>query len=144
MTFIISNDGIKNTDGTSAEFNDGGNITFGRDFENSGNVEIDIRANIQFLGKVSNAITGNFNIKDYVNERFITALDVAILDSEGNAHKYLIELKNSIETKNAQDSRNIIKSFIGYLKQHPEMITASIQILLQFLSSGSNNTPPAV
>lgn len=132
MTFIISPQGVNNTLGTTAKFNPGGSIKVGGNFQNSGTVEIDVRANLDILGNVLNS--GNFNIKDYVTEAQYQIIESAINDLNGEAKEFLQQSYNALKGEDVEKANSWFGKFIGYIKEHPELITSSVQILLQLFS----------
>lgn len=129
MTFNVSKKGVNNTDGTTARFNPGGTVKVRGDFQNSGKVEIDIRADLDILGSIINS--GDFSIKDYATEQFYQILQSAIRESSGESREFLQNTYKSLGEGREKDATNYFKNFLGYIKKHPELITSTIQILLQ-------------
>jgi len=129
MTFNISPDGVDNTEGSTAKFNGGGIVKIGGHFQNSGVVEIDRRANLEILGNVVNS--GTFNIKDYVAEAHYQLLEQAINNLQGDAQTYLASSYKDLKTGNVAGANSWFKKFAGYIKDHPELITSSVQAILQ-------------
>ena len=129
MTFHISSKGVKNTKGTVARFSGGGKVKIGGSFENTGDVQIDIRANLEILGSVVNS--GTFSVKDYIAESRYKLIEDAINDLQGNAKNYLQQSYQDLKQGNIESANNWFKKFIVYIKQHPALITSSIQVMLQ-------------
>ena len=129
MTFHISPKGVHNTEGTTTEFNGGGIVKISGNFQNSGDVRIDVRANLEVLGNVVNA--GSFNIKDYVAESKYQLFEQAINDLQGDAKNYLQSSYQDLKSGNITSANSWLKRFAGYIKDHPELITSSVQIVLQ-------------
>ena len=129
MTFIISPKGVQNTEGTTAKFGSGGSVLVGGNFKNSGNVEVDIRANLTVLGDIINS--GRFNIQDYINENNYRLIENAITDLEGDPKNYLETVYQSLKVNNIPEANSYFNRFVSYIKNHPELITGSIQVLLQ-------------
>ncbi|MBU3924645.1 MAG: hypothetical protein V1732_02175 [Patescibacteria group bacterium] len=134
MTFNISSNGVNNTNGTIAKFgsNPNGNVKIHGNFQNTGNVQIDVRANLEVVGNIINA--GNFSIRDYVREQNYDLIEKAIAELNGEAKNYLSQSYKNIKTGNAAEANNYFKRFINYIKDHPELVTSSIQIILQIFS----------
>lgn len=129
MTFIISKDGVNNTASTTAKFGAGGSVKVGGNFQNSGNVEVDIRANLDILGNLLNS--GNFSIRDYVTESQYQIIEAAIADLSGDAKEYLQQSYQSLKREDLEQANNWFGQFIGYIKEHQEVVTSSIQVLLK-------------
>ena len=129
MTFNISRKGVNNTNGTTARFNSGGTVKVRGDFQNSGKVEIDIRADMDILGSVINS--GDFSIKDYTTEQFFQILKYAIQESSGESREFLQNTYKSLGEGKEKEATTYFRSFLGYIKNHPELITSTIQMLLQ-------------
>lgn len=129
MTFHISPKGVNNTEGTTAKFNGGGTVKIGGSFQNSGDVQIDVRANLEVFGNVVNA--GTFSIKDYVAEGQYQLFEKAITDLQGNAKSYLQSSYQDLKSGNIPSANSWFKKFAGYIKEHPELVTSSVQIVLQ-------------
>ena len=129
MTFNITPKGVNNTKGTSAKFNGGGSVKIGGDFQNTGDVQIDVRANLEVLGNVVNA--GTFSIKDYVAESQYQLFEQAINDLQGDAKNYLQSSYQDLKSGDIPSANNWFKKFTGYINNHPELVTSSVQILLQ-------------
>ena len=129
MIFHISTNGVNNTEGTTAKFNGGGTIKIGGGFQNSGDVQIDVRANLEVLGNVVNA--GTFSIKDYVAENQYKLFERAINDLRGDAQNYLRSSYQDLKSGNMPSANSWFKKFTDYIKNHPELITSSVQIVLQ-------------
>lgn len=129
MTFIISSNGVSNTEGTTAKFGAGGIVKVGGNFQNTGNVEIDVRANLQVIGNIINA--GNFSVKDYLNEGFYESIEKAIDDLKGEPKKDLQKSYQSFKLGYEDKANNYFRNFFTYIQQHPELVTSSVQILLQ-------------
>lgn len=129
MTFIISPKGVQNTVGTTAKFGGGGSVQIGGNFQNTGNVEVDIKANLKVLGNVINA--GNFNIKDYVREDKYKLMKGAINELTGDPKSYLNTSYQNLKRNNIQKANNYFSRFVSYIRKHPELVTGSVQILLQ-------------
>lgn len=129
MTFHISPKGVNNTKGTTAKFGGGGNVKIGGDFQNTGDVQIDIRAKLEVLGNVVNA--GTFSIKDYVAENQYQLFEKAIADLQGDAQSYLQSSYQDLKSGNIPGANSWFKKFTGYIKDHPELVTSSVQIMLQ-------------
>lgn len=129
MTFIVSPKGVQNTEGTTAKFGGGGSVQIGGNFQNTGIVEMDIRANLTVLGNILNS--GNFSIKDYIREDQYKLIENAINQLSGDPKNYLNESYQSLKDNNIQEANNFLSQFISYIKDHPELITGSVQILLQ-------------
>lgn len=129
MTFNISNRGVNNTEGTTAKFGHVGKVEIKGDFKNSGEVEIDIRANLNILGNLLNS--GTFDIKDYITENKYKLIENAINDLEGDAKNYLKSSYDKLKQGNVPEANNWFGKFYSYIKQHPELMTSSVQILLQ-------------
>lgn len=128
MTFHISPKGVRNTKGTTAKFG-GGKVKISGDFENAGDVQIDVRANLEILGNVVNE--GTFNIKDYVAESKYKLIENAINNLQGNAKTFLQQSYQDLKAGNTENANGWFKKFIDYINQHPELATSSIQIMLQ-------------
>lgn len=129
MTFHISPKGVNNTKGTTAKFSDGGSVKIGGDFQNTGDVQIDVRAKLEVLGGVVNA--GTFSIKDYVAESQYQLFEGAINDLQGDAQSYLQSSYQDLKSGNIPSANNWFKKFADYIKDHPELATSSVQIMLQ-------------
>ncbi|OHA70592.1 MAG: hypothetical protein A3F15_02620 [Candidatus Wildermuthbacteria bacterium RIFCSPHIGHO2_12_FULL_40_12] len=129
MTFHISPKGVNNTEGTTAKFNGGGTVKIGGSFQNSGDVQIDVRANLEVLGNVVNA--GTFSIKDYVAENQYQLFEQAINDLQGDAQAYLRSSYQDLKSGNIPSSNAWFRKFADYIKDHPELVTSSVQIVLQ-------------
>jgi hypothetical protein len=129
MTFIISPRGVQNTEGTTAKFGNGGSVLIGGNFHNSGNVEVDTRANLSVLGDIINS--GNFNIKDYIKENNYKLIENAITDLNGDPKSYLETVYQNLKINNIPEANCFFNRFVSYIKNHPDLITGSIQILLQ-------------
>ncbi|MBI4086576.1 hypothetical protein HY416_01185 [Candidatus Kaiserbacteria bacterium] len=134
MTFHISPKGINNTEGTTARFGGGGIVKVGGDFQNTGNVQIDVRANLEVLGNVTNA--GTFSIKDYIAESQYELLEAAIKDLQGDAQTYLQSSYQDLKNGNVSSANTWFKKFVSYIKEHPELITSSVQVVLQLFYPG--------
>ena len=133
MTFIVSNKGVNNTEGTTAKFGSG-KISVGGDFKNTGNVEVDIRATLNVAGNVVNA--GNFHIKDYITQDRYKTIESALKELEGEPRKYLLKSYDNLKNGKFDKSDSWFNKFFSYIKKHPELVTGSVQILLQLLLSG--------
>lgn len=131
MTFNITPKGVNNTKGTSARFIDG-SVKIGGNFKNTGDVQIDVRAKLDVLGNVVNA--GTFNIRDYVAESQYQLLEQAINDLQGNAKDYLQSSYQDLKSGNIPSANSWFKKFVGYIKNHPELVTSSVQVALQLFS----------
>lgn len=129
MTFHISPKGGNNTEGTTAKFNGDGAVKIGGSFQNSGDVQIDVRANLEVLGNVVNA--GTFSIKDYVAESQYQLLEQAINELQGDVQNYLRSSYQDLKSGNIPSANNWFKKFASYIKDHPELVTSSVQIVLQ-------------
>lgn len=129
MTFYVSPKGVKNTEGTTAKFGDGGSVKIGGDFKNTGDVQIDVRANLEVLGNVVNA--GTFSIKDYVAENQYQLFEAAINDLQGEAQNYLRSSYQDLKSGDIPSANSWFQKFAGYIKNHPELVTSSVQIVLQ-------------
>ncbi len=129
MTFHISPKGVNNTGGTTAKFNGGGTVKIGGSFQNSGDVQVDVRASLEILGNIMN--TGTFSIKDYVAESQYQLFKQAINDLRGDAQNYLRHSYQDLKDGNIPSANNWFKKFAGYIKDHPNLATSSVQILLQ-------------
>ncbi|MEA1981205.1 MAG: hypothetical protein U9N54_09555 [candidate division Zixibacteria bacterium] len=135
MTFIISPKSIQNTKGTTAKFGGGGSVNIGGDFQNIGDVRVDVRAKLSVIGNVIN--TGSFHIKDHVAKKQYKLIENAIADSDGQARKYLQNFDKHLKDKKFVKAKKGFGKFFIYIKHHPELITDSIQALLQlFLKKG--------
>ena len=62
MTFIVSTRGVENTESTEVKIG-AGHVKIGKDFKNSGKVDIDTSANVDVEGNVSN--DGKFSIRKF-------------------------------------------------------------------------------
>ena len=126
MTLIISDENgrreIKNTKGTKAMFNQGGQINFGAEFDNSGEVEIDLRANVSFLEKVTNS--GSFNIKDYITESKYQLIEKVIDELEGEQKELLSKVYSSVKENNDKTANSWFKKLVESLKD-PSMISST-------------------
>ena len=131
MTFNIANSGINNTLGTSAEFMPGGSVQIGGNFTNYGEVRIDVRANIRVIGSVVNQ--GKFHIKNYVEEEKYKLIENAISDLRGEPKTLLEESYTYLKNGKHSKADNLFKKFVNYLTEHPELITDTVQILLQVI-----------
>ncbi|MEK7645332.1 MAG: hypothetical protein AAB391_03390 [Patescibacteria group bacterium] len=129
MTFIVSSKGVNNTEGTTAKFGSGGTVTIGGDFQNTGSVEIDLKANLKVLGSVVNA--GTFSVKDYVAENQYPLFEEAIRSLQGSAKEYLQYSYRDMRNGDLAAADGWFKKFIYYTKDHPELVTSSAQVLLQ-------------
>ena len=129
MTFYISPKGVNNTKGTIAKFGDGGSVKIGGDFQNTGDVQIDVRANLEVLGNIVNA--GAFSVKDYVTESRYQLFEQAINDLKGDAQNYLRASHQALKNGDIPSANGWFKKFAGYIKDHPELVTSSVQIVLQ-------------
>lgn len=129
MTFHISPKGVNNTKGTTAKFGDGGSVKIGGDFQNTGDVQIDVKANLEVLGNVVNA--GAFSIKDYVAESQYQLFEQAINDLEGDAQNYLQASYQDLKSGNIPSANSWFKKFAGYIKDYPGLVISSVQIVLQ-------------
>lgn len=129
MTFIISPNGVNNTQGTIAKFGGSGSVKVGGNFQNSGDVEIDTRADLTIAGNVLNS--GSFNIKDYIAESHYNIIQKAISDLDGEPKELLLETLAGLRNGNDSTAASKFQQFLGYIKNHPEIITSSVQILLQ-------------
>lgn len=132
MTFKITRDKdgsgkVQNTEGTTASFNQG-NIKIGGDFENSGNVNVDVRANLDIIGNVLNS--GNFNVKDYVTEKHYEIIESAINDLDGIPREHLSQSYEELKEGNVEGASSKFKQFVDYIKEHPELVTSSVALLL--------------
>ncbi|KKQ34937.1 MAG: hypothetical protein US52_C0041G0008 [candidate division WS6 bacterium GW2011_GWA2_37_6] len=132
MTFIISPNGVNNTQGTLAKFGGGGSVKIGGNFENSGDVEVDIRADLNIIGNVLNS--GKFSIKDYLTEEHYKLIEKAILELDGESKELLEETLVGLKNGNNTMATSKFKHFLEYIKNHPEIITSSVQVVLQLLS----------
>jgi hypothetical protein len=133
MTFIIRKNSngsgeVENTESTTARFNQG-KVRIGGDFTNSGKVEIDIRADLEILGNLINS--GNFHIKDYIAENEYKLIENAINELDGEAKKYLEETYRALRRGEEKNTNIWFGKFTSYLKEHPQLITGAVQILLQ-------------
>src|SRR3989344_9146212 len=133
MTFNISSDGVlgevENTEGTEARFNGGGQVKIRGNFTNSGNVQVDIRANLDILGNVVNS--GSFDILDFVTRDKYILFENAIKDLDGDAKLYVQDFYLAVQKNQPEEAKSKFSQFISYLKLHPELITSSVSILLQ-------------
>lgn len=136
---ISDKDGVSHTEGTSMQINGGGKIKIDGGFKNTGDVKIDTGANLEILGGVVNA--GTFSIKDYVAEDQYRFFEQAINDLQGDAQKYLRSSYQDLKSGNTESANSWFKKFTGYIQQHPELITSSVQIVLQLFSLVHTNTP---
>jgi hypothetical protein len=141
MTFIINmdedgkNSTIKNTDGTDVSFGPA-KIKINGKFYNSGNVKIDVQANLEIAEDVINS--GNFDIKDYVEESNYPIIEDAIAEMSGYPKEELENAYSDIKIGDKKSADNRFKKIVGYFKEHPELVTSSVQILLQlFLKTPS-------
>lgn len=133
MTFKIirGRDGkgkVQNTESTTASFNEG-SVNVEGDFENSGDVNVDVRANLSVAGNVINS--GNFNIRDFVTEKHFEIMEKAISDLSGAPKEYLSQTYEEIKSGNVEKANSWFRKFYNYVKKHPVLVTSSIQILLQ-------------
>ncbi len=128
MTFNVSQNGVNNTKDTSAKFGVG-SVKIHGGFENTGDVQIDIRANLEVFGKVVNS--GIFNIKYYIAESQYQLFEQAINELQGDAQNYLRSSYQNLQSGNILNANSWLKKFAGYIKDHPELITSSVQIVLQ-------------
>ena len=135
MTFHISPKGVHNTEGTTTEFNGGGIVKISGNFQNSGDVRIDVRANLEVLGNVVNA--GSFNIKDYVAESKYQLFEQAINDLQGDSQTYLRSSYQDLKSGDLAGANSWFKKFVVYIKNHPELATSSVQIMLQLFYRGT-------
>lgn len=129
MTFYIAPKGVENTKGTSAKFNAGGKVRVGGDFENTGDVQVDTRANLEIVGNIINK--GTFSIKDYIAESQYGLIENAISDLQGEAKDHLQQSYQDLKDGEINSANTWFKKFIGYIAKHPELITSSVQIMLQ-------------
>ena len=129
MTFIVSSNGVLNTDGTTAKFGSGGSVRIGGDFSNSGKVEVDIGANLEVVGDVVNR--GSFDIKDYCNAGELELIRSAIHQLGGEPRMLLDEVYKQIRIGKGAEAKSGLVRFINYLKTHPELVVGSVQTLLQ-------------
>lgn len=135
MTFIVSPKGVKNTKGTTAKFGGGGSVRISSGFQNTGDVEIDIRANLDVAGDVING--GTFHIKDYVTEERYKLVEQAIDELKGKPRDYLQYFYTYLQDGEFEQAEGRFQKFFSYVKKHPELVTGSVQILLQlFLRTG--------
>jgi hypothetical protein len=132
MTFIISPGGVKNTKGTVAKINGGGRVNIEGSFENSGQVNIDIRANLNVVGRVINS--GNFNIQDYITQEKLSLIDAAIRDLGGEPKQYLRKSYEYLKSGDNEQADRWFRRFYSYIAKHPELVVGSVQILLQLFS----------
>lgn len=118
MTFIISDENgkreIKNTKDTKARLNRGGQVNFNAEFDNSGEVEIDLMANVNFLEKVTNS--GSFNIKDYITESRYDLIEKAIASSEGEPKELLSKVYSAVKEGNNEEANSWFKKLVRSLK----------------------------
>jgi hypothetical protein len=133
VTFHISSQGVNNTVGTSAKFNGGGSVKIRGNFENTGDVQVDVRADLEVLGNVVN--DGTFNIKDYVTENQYQRFEQAINDLQGDAKNYLESSYQDLKRGDIPSANNWFKKFANYITEHPELVTASVQIVLQLFGT---------
>lgn len=131
MTFIVSPNGVKNTAGTTAIFGSGGSVQMGGNFENTGDVQIDTRANLTVIGNIINS--GTFHIKDYVTEEKFRILEKAITEQSGESKELLQQTLMNLQIGNTLEADDKFQKFVSYIQQHPELITASVQIILQLV-----------
>ncbi len=129
MTFIVSPKGVKNTKGTSAKFGGGGTVQVGGDFKNTGDVEVDVRANLKITGNVVNS--GNFHLKDYVAQEQYRLVENTIRELEGDPKELLQTSYNSLRSGENKKADSNFRKFVNYIKDHPELVTGAVQILLQ-------------
>lgn len=134
MAFIIrkNSDGsgeVENTEGTIAKFGKGGKVQIGGDFTNTGKVEVDIRANLEIIGNLINS--GDFRIKDYITEKKYKLIENAINELDGEAKKYLKKAYQGLRDGKEKNTNIWFGKFTSYLKEHPELITGAVSILLQ-------------
>ena len=127
---ISDTGGVNHTEGTSMQINGGGSVKIGGDFKNTGEVKVDVRANLEVLGDVVN--DGTFSIKDYVAEDKYKYFEQAINDLRGgDAQTLLRSSYEDLRSGNIDGANSWFKKFTAYLQQHPELVTASVQIVLQ-------------
>ncbi|MAG44859.1 hypothetical protein CL633_03140 [bacterium] len=133
MTLEISPNKVKNTKGTTVRFGGGknGRVQVGGDFINEADVEIDIRANLDVLGNLINS--GKFNIKDYVEEENYKIIEKAIKSLNGKPKGYLNLAYQNLKNRKIDKANNNFRKFILYVKEHPEVVIAPVQSLLQLL-----------
>jgi len=139
MTFIIrrNDDGsgeVENTESTTANFASGGKTKIEGNFINRGNIEVDIRANLEIIGNLENLDSGNFHIKDYVTEEKYRIIESAISELNGEAKEYLEKAYQGLREQKEKDADTWFKKFISYLKENPTLITGSVGILLQIFN----------
>ncbi len=129
MTFKIGPDGVENTEDTKAKFSGGGSVRIGGNFTNSGKVKIDIKARLDILGNVVNS--GDFNILDFTTKDKYTLFENAIKDLKGEAKIYTQDLYLAVQNNKPEEAKSKFSQLISYLKLHPELVTSSVQLLLQ-------------
>lgn len=132
MAFIVSSNGVNNTAGTTARVNRAGAVRVGGNFINSGNVQIDTKANLSIALDFINK--GNFSIKDYVAEEQYKLIDNAIDSLNGESKQLLSQTLLELKKENNEEATNKFKKFLNYIKDHPEVVTSSVQVMLQLIT----------
>ncbi len=129
MTFIVGPGGVENTDGTEASFGGGGFVRVGGNFKNSGKVNVDTKANLDVLGDIINS--GSFNILDYATKEKYAFFENAIKDLNGDAKIYTQEFYLAVQKNEPIEAKSKLAKLVSYFKDHPELVTSSVQVLLQ-------------
>ena len=120
---------IEHTPGTTMGIRSAGKIAFNGPFENSGEMNVDIRANLAFMDKVINS--GSFDVKDYVGEGYaVVERAIAELPHGSSAKDELTQALHAMRSNDGAKANGAFSRFLGYIKTHPTLITNSVSIML--------------